>query len=140
MNRSARGGSVKRFERSNGLDTVLNKTCVYPAASCLLCFQEDFESDGGDGASLEFYIIVDETGSCHKANVRRSKADNATTGQHHGLNYDLFVDGYMIIEHGIDPRPWGATAPPPFTTSEPPPYEFAVSDISRPDEDDKKTK
>ena len=123
------------------------KTYVCLPTSYALYFQEDFECDGGDGASLEFYILVDETGSCHKANVRRSKADNATTGQHHGLNYDLFVDGYMIIEHGIDPRPWGATAPPPFTTSKPPfttngppPYEFAVSDISRQDADDKKTK
>ena len=30
MNRSARGGSVKRFERSNGLDTALYKTIPLP--------------------------------------------------------------------------------------------------------------
>ena len=29
MNRSARGGSVKRFERSNGLDTALYKTLPF---------------------------------------------------------------------------------------------------------------
>ena len=29
MNRSARGGSVKRFERSNGLDTVLYKNYLF---------------------------------------------------------------------------------------------------------------
>ena len=28
MNTSARGGSVKRFERSNGLDTALYKTVI----------------------------------------------------------------------------------------------------------------
>ena len=30
MNRSARGGKVKRFERSNGLDTALYKTIPLP--------------------------------------------------------------------------------------------------------------
>ncbi|KAI0227970.1 hypothetical protein LSAT2_021530 [Lamellibrachia satsuma] len=102
---------------------------------------EDFSGlDGGDGASLEFYILIDETGSCHKANIRRSRSDGAASTSHHQrLSHDLFVDGYMIIEHGNGSRPGSVVALPPYTTPEPPPYEYAVSDLT-PLNEDKKTK
>ncbi|KAK2182306.1 hypothetical protein NP493_360g02031 [Ridgeia piscesae] len=102
---------------------------------------EDFSGfDGGDGASLEFFILIDETGTCHQASIRRSRPDPSASASHQRLSHNLFVDGYMIIEHGIESRQGGAVGPPPYTTPEPPSYEFAVSDMAPLNHENKKTK